>query len=145
MKPITHITAATRKRAENFKRIITAFGYREMMAEDIAELIGHTVGSARKMARELLGAEVIELSRVIDSSHGGHGIPIYRLAMKGDELAAFLLKLDEPDLMPIMTAKGPAGFHFHATPDDRRTDIHAWEKVVGRHDALHRAFFGAGV
>lgn len=141
------IHSKTVARIEGLRRLIVALQAREMMREDIGELLQVGVSGVRKYVSDL-GA-VIEVARFVDGNNRFPGYPVYRLAVSAEEAQAHLASLaaeprarkPKPSMSALSVATRDPSRHFHILADDTNYAIRVSRAPVAR-DPLVAALFG---
>lgn len=140
-----HVThGRTVERLDKIRKLIAALQLRQLMREDIAELLQMGPSGVRKYIADLKG--VIEIARHVDPTSRSVGEPVYRLAITADAATAYLASLATQAIArPVKEPKselavpGP-GRHFHILADDTHYAIRV-SRAIPTHDPLHALFF----
>jgi hypothetical protein len=87
-----HVThGRTAERLDNIRKLITALQVRQLMREEIAELLQMGPSGVRKYLADLRG--VIEVARYVDGTATQLGQPVYCLAITGGSARDYLASL----------------------------------------------------
>jgi DNA-binding transcriptional ArsR family regulator len=148
MTPRIRHTVATQRRLDNMRMLVEALGQREMLADEICDLLKFSPSGARKYIRDLREDGVIELARYVDGTATYLGLAVYTLTPDPERVRAFLAGLGQPQqLAPPsrgrlnrFAAAGP-GRHFHIIADDTHYAVRVSRVQVFR-DPLVAALFG---
>ncbi|WP_295991644.1 ArsR family transcriptional regulator [Rugamonas sp.] len=149
MTPRTRDTLNTRRRLENLRCLIDAFGARQMEAADICDLLKFSPSGARKYVRELREDRIIEVARHIDSTATYLGKVIYKLTLDEAKIAALLAEIDQPSRAPTRKQYKPVkpappsvpGRSVHIIGDDTHYAVRL-ARIVPARDPLFEALFG---
>jgi hypothetical protein len=120
-----HVTHSyTAIRIERIRSLIAAFRLREMMREDIADLLSVSPSGARKYVADLRDLGVIEIARYVDGTATSMGSPVFRLALDAaavdeclDSLPVRSYARKAPTSESLGERAGP-GRRFHIMADD---------------------------
>jgi DNA-binding transcriptional ArsR family regulator len=148
MTPRIRHTVATQRRLDNLRLLVEALGQREMLADEICDLLKFSPSGARKYIRDLREDGVIELARYVDGTATYIGLAVYTLTPDQERVRAFLAGLDQPRAPAPPNAKhrdrfaaAGAGRHFHIIADDTHYAVRVSRVQVFR-DPLVAALFG---
>lgn len=131
--PSTRMEAAMTKpkhgrheaRIANLKALVTEFGKRNLMKDDISFMFGFSPSGARSYAAELVSHEIIFVCDRIKAHRGRAGEPVYQLSADSSAVASFLIALDtsapkRPKKVKVSQESRMAGRHLHILADDER-------------------------
>lgn len=147
----TRSTSATKRRIENFQRLINELANHEMLADDIAWFLKFSPSGARKYIRELREAGVIELTRYVEGTASYLGKAVYKISSDSERPKAFLAAICETEPTGANSHKKRSrlreeclesdGRHFHFLADDTHLTVGVNRCPVAR-DPLVAALFG---
>lgn len=147
-------TCKTRVRLDNIRRLLAELAMRELLADDICDLLKYSPSGARKYIRDLREAGVLELSRYVDGTATYLGKALYRLTPDAERVRMFLAELGHPlqggtprpksSATRIPQAVSSGGRHFHILADDTHYAVRLSSAPAVR-DPLVAALFGPAV
>jgi len=137
----------TAARLRRLRILLTAFLDRQLMREDIADLLCLSPSGVRKYVKDLAG--IIGVARYVEGTETFIGFPVYQLAIRSDQVEEFLEQMTAT--APTRTYPGrPSSLsraskdprrHFHILADDAHYAIRVSRAPVTR-DPMVAAFFG---
>lgn len=148
MMPRIRHTVATQRRLDNMRLLVEALGQREMLADEICDLLKFSPSGARKYIRDLREAGVAELARYVDGTATYIGMAVYTITPDAERVRTFLAGLAQPRAPAPLSrgrlnrfAAAGAGRHFHIIDDDTHYAVRVSRVQVFR-DPLVVALFG---
>ncbi|MEH6434321.1 ArsR family transcriptional regulator [Massilia sp. DD77] len=143
-----HVThGQTAARVERLRLLITTLQVRQLMRDEIGEILQVGPSGVRKYLKDL--GSMIAIARYVDGTPTYRGDPVYCLAMTSEQIHAYLANLDAaPAARPgsqSMSALSRAALdpsrHFHIMKDDTHYAIRLSRAPIVR-DPLVAALFG---
>lgn len=144
-----HVTPGqTAARADRLRALVIALQERQLMRDEIGELLQVGPSGVRKYVKDL--GDKIEIARHVDGNEKFIGFPVYRLAMTPDQTQSYLATLAaapaarqvKPANTALRLAARDPSRHFHLMLDDVYFAPRLHRKPVAR-DPLVAAFFGS--
>lgn len=145
VRRVTHRQTALR--TERLLLLVAALQTRQLMREDIGEILQVSPSGVRKYIKDLGAA--IEVDHYVDGTAKFIGFPVYRLAMTQEEARAYLASLAAaPAARPVRASASALSVasqdptrRFHILADDAHYAVRVNRSPVAR-DPLVAAFFG---
>lgn len=142
-------TTGTKQRTLNMKRLIQELGKRDLMMADICDVLEPlSLAGARKYARGLRDAGVIEISTYLGENARLVGKSVCQLTDDKEAAAKFLAECElskagrRTDAVILKRSRMEAsGRHFHIMGDDAHFAVKVSRAPIVR-DALVQALFG---
>jgi hypothetical protein len=147
MSRARHVTPGrTAERLENIRKLVTALLTRQLMREDIADLLQVGPSGVRKYVADL--GDRIAVARYVDSTATFIGFPVYCLAITGGEARAYLLGLSaqapsrrKGRISELTLAERDPARHVHIMRDDAHFAVRV-TRAIPAPDPLIAALFG---
>jgi hypothetical protein len=143
-----HVThGRTTERLEKIRKLVTALLTRQLMREDIAEILQMGPSGVRKYVADLRG--VIGIARYVDGTATFLGYPVYCLAIAGCEAQDYLAKLSvqaptsgrKGRVSELAIAERDPKRHIHIMRDDEYYQVRV-SRSIPAPDPLVAALFG---
>jgi hypothetical protein len=144
-------TTATRRRADNLRKIINALRAGDMLADDIHHLLGFSPSGGRKYIAELRSAEMLDIVRYEEKFRSPVGTAVFGLTKNEEIIAAFLAVIQEPSgAQPTERPKkqrvdAGIGRNIHIMGDDTHQVVRVPRLKIPEHTELMARLFGLAV
>jgi hypothetical protein len=115
-----------RSRVENIERLIATLREREILRDEMGDVLGMGTSGVRKYLRDLIGAGVIVLDRYIDPTRFTLGTPVYQITSDTAKVDAYLKAIRAECSIPrrpgaksyLSIAMSDPTRHIHVASDD---------------------------
>lgn len=138
-------------RIAQIKKLIDGLRAREMMRDEISNLLGNSPSGTRKYLRDLRDLGIVQIARYAEGTANFLGGAVFGLVDDEARIADFIESIERTQELPVHTGPSRSGLdkaqpdptrHFHILQDDVAFQVRISRAPVMR-DPMVTALFGA--